>query len=186
MDISITEATQSQELTLSHLLELYQYDFSEFDGADVDEDGQYGYPYLQKYWTEPGRKAFLVRVNGLPTPGSAGFPHSGVGALAGFVLVAEHSYFPSESGSRAIAEFFIMRKYRGRGVGEAAARHVFNLLPGKWQVAQISNNTPAQAFWRKIIGRYTGGNYQEVVLEDESWRGPVQIFDNGNDRQENA
>ncbi len=171
MEVTLTKASQSQESILSHLLELYNYDVSEFEGSDVGEDGLYGYPYLPRYWIEPGRKAFLVRVDG---------------ALAGFALVNEHCYLPSNNRARSIAEFFIMRKYRCRGVGEAVARQVFDFLPGEWQVAQIPENTPAQAFWRKVIGRYTGGNFREIVLDNENWRGPVQLFDNSGIKQENA
>ena len=38
-------------------MELYRYDFSEFDGADVGSHGEYGYRYLDHYWAEPGDEA---------------------------------------------------------------------------------------------------------------------------------
>jgi hypothetical protein len=33
-------------------------------------------------------------------------------------------------------------------------------------------------FWRKVIAEYTHGNYQETVLDQETWSGPAQSFDN--------
>ena len=42
---------------------------------------------------------------------------------------------------------------------------------------EVARNTPAQAFWRKVIARYTGGRFIEVVCDDEQWRGPVQRFE---------
>ena len=76
-----------------------------------------------------------------------------------------------------IVEFFVMRKYRRSGAGEAMARSVFDRFPGRWEVREIASNLPAQAFWRTIIGRYTDGRFEERTWDDEKWRGPVQFFD---------
>jgi predicted acetyltransferase len=75
------------------------------------------------------RKAFLFRVEG---------------ALAGFALV-----FTGEP--HDIAEFFVLRKYRGRGVGAQAAAFLFGQFPGRWTVRQQLTNPAATAFWRKAI-----------------------------------
>lgn len=52
MDICLERVTQEQREILARLLELYQYDFSEYDGGDVNPYGLYGYAYLDYYWTE--------------------------------------------------------------------------------------------------------------------------------------
>lgn len=160
MDVKITPASIEEKPILRHLLELYQYDFSEYDGADVDPHGLYGYKYLDHYWTEPERHPFLLRVSG---------------KLAGFVLVrqvGEQDGLPVH----AIAEFFVMRKYRRQGVGRKAAFYIFDMFPGMWSVSQEAENVPAQKFWRKVIGEYTGGAYTEEFLDDEEWHGPRQMF----------
>ena len=77
-----------------------------------------------------------------------------------------------------MAEFFVMRKYRRRGVGKQMAFNVFDRLPGKWEVRQVAENNAGIAFWRRIILEYTGGNVQETLLAGEDWRGPAQSFDN--------
>ena len=46
----------------------------------------------------------------------------------------------------SIAELFIMKKYTGEGIGKEAARHLFTLHKGDWQVHQRENNIPAQEF----------------------------------------
>jgi predicted acetyltransferase len=51
---------------------------------------------------------------------------------------------------------------------------MFNLFPGVWEVAEIEENRPAQAFWRKIIHAFTQGDFEEIHKED--WNGPVQRF----------
>ena len=161
MGIEITLVPKTEKHILRNLMELYLYDFSEFDAADVDANGIYGYHWFEHYWGEENRYPFLIRKDG---------------KLAGFVLVTRYNYFDEQPDCWVIAEFFVMRKYRHLGVGEFAARQTFDRFPGEWQVGQLRENTPAIAFWRKIIQRYTAGNYQEIWMDDERWRGPVQIF----------
>lgn len=75
-------------------------------------------------------------------------------------------------------EFFVLRKHRRHGVGTAVAREMFRRFPGRWRVAQTPRNTGAQAFWRKVIGEYTGGRYTEATPADPGWEGrPVQEFE---------
>jgi predicted acetyltransferase len=98
--------------------------------------------------------------------------------LAGFVLVSRYNYLSPEKDNWIIAEFLIMRKYRRHGIGTRVATRIFDMFPGKWQVAQVAANQPAQAFWRKVINRYTMGYYTEVFLNNDIWQGPVFSFDN--------
>jgi predicted acetyltransferase len=168
MILDISPASIQEEQVLRNLLELYSYDFSTIDGADVDDSGLYGYEYLDLYWEDPDRYPFLIRVDG---------------RLAGFALVREGSYFPEsdlprESRTWLIAEFFVMRKYRRRGIGEQVAVQLFDRFRGRWEIAQVVGNDEARAFWRAVISEYTGGNYSEAFVENERWHGPVQIFSN--------
>jgi predicted acetyltransferase len=110
-------------------MELYRYDFSEFDRADVDAHGTFGYRYLNQYWTEANRHPFLLRCDG---------------NWAGFALV--RSGDPHD-----MAEFFVMRKYRRSGVGREAARDVLRRFGGPWTVRQLLANPDAMAFWRAAI-----------------------------------
>lgn len=148
--VSVQRAAVHEKLILRHLLQLYCYDFTEFDGADVDDYGLYPYNYLDHYWTEENRHPYLVRV---------------AGKLAGFALIR---LLKNDEGAdfTYMSEFFIMKKYRGKGIGQQVAFHLFDLYPGIWEVSEIATNYPAQAFWRKIIGRYTGGNFKEEIMED--------------------
>lgn len=159
--IDIQKISIEDKSVLRNLLELYNYDFSEFGLEDVDEHGLYGYKYLDHYWTECGRYPYLIRVDG---------------KLAGFVLVRTvideeqlgmNTYY-------SMCEFFIMKKYRHRGIGIYSASNIFDKHSGQWQVAQIEENKPAQAFWRKVISYYTSGDYEEIT--NENWNGPIQRF----------
>ena len=157
-EVELHPAQIEDKAILRHLLELYAYDFSDYDGADVDEHGLYGYQRLDHYWTEEGRSHFLVRVSG---------------KWAGLALVREVT-LPDGRPARSIAEFFIMRKYRRQGVGKVVAQRLFDMFPGAWEVGQIAENCPAQTFWRAVIADYTGGRFEEVRRDD--WDGPMQEF----------
>lgn len=163
--VEVIPAALSDKVVLRQLFQLYHYDFGEILGrGDLNEHGFYDYTmHLDHYWTEPERYPFLIKLDG---------------KWVGFVLVSKETYFPEREPGWVIAEFFVMRRYRRRGVGEYAARFAFDRFPGRWEVAQVPENTGAVAFWRKVIGRYTGGRFEETYLENDRWTGTVQSFAN--------
>lgn len=127
--VTLQRAELHDRPVLLRLLELYVYDFSELAGWDVDEHGEFGYQWLDHYWTDEDRHPFLVRAGD---------------AIAGFALVMSGQ--PHD-----MAEFFVLRRHRRSGVGVAAARAVFDRFPGDWQVRQRVWNPAATAFWRRAI-----------------------------------
>jgi predicted acetyltransferase len=160
MNIKIEKASIEQKIVLRNLLELYKYDFSEYDPEDVNEQGEYGYKYFYNYWTEPERFPFLITVDE---------------KYAGFALVRKKTQDnKNKEFCYSMAEFFVMRKYRKSGVGKQTAFYLFDLFPGKWEVAQVKKNIPAQKFWIKVISDYTNKNYTEIQRDD--WEGPIQSF----------
>jgi predicted acetyltransferase len=154
--IEILEAVQDDKPILRNMMQLYQYDLSEIDGTDLGEHGQFTYPYLEHYWTEEGRHAFLVKADG---------------ALAGFVLVNRHHYLPGTD--QGIAEFFVMRRFRRRGIGRHVAREIFRKFPGHWEVRVLPGNLAAEAFWISTIDQYTGGAFELLPDGFGDWRGPI-------------
>jgi len=60
-----------------------------------------------------------------------------------------------------MAEFFIARAWRRRGVGQEAVRLIFDRFSGRWHIMEYLRNAPAVAFWRQVVGAYTHGKYQE-------------------------
>ena len=142
---------------LANLMQLYKYDLSEYDDdpedRDVNAHGLFSYRFLDHYWTEPGRFPFFVRVEG---------------RLAGFVLVRRLE------AEWEMAEFFIMRRYRRMGLGEAVARAVWQQFPGTWRVPVMAANVPAQAFWRRVLRRLRPHGLREV--REPGWDGPVFRF----------
>ena len=167
MQVNISAAAYPEKSILRNLLQYYLYEFSLSPEIEPDDKGQFQYPYLDRYWIEPERFPYLVRVNG---------------GLAGFVLLRKGTYFPeilgNEQRAMLVAEFFVMKAFRRRGVGTRAAKELFSRFPGRWEIAQETSNQAGQAFWRTVINRYCGGEFKEYLLDNEIWRGPIQVFDN--------
>ncbi|PWV94533.1 putative acetyltransferase [Paenibacillus cellulosilyticus] len=151
---------------LSQLIQLYRYDSSEFDGHALNEHGLYMYKYLDHQWTDEYRRPCLFRING---------------EIAGFALVMldvprKLVKLSEAERTNVIGDYFIMRKFRGQGYGRQAAFELFDRFPGTWELRQTKSNLPANYFWNQVLEAYTGGSYEQQMLEDERWHGPVQVF----------
>ncbi len=130
MRVDVLPAAATQRDLVGRLLELNAYEFSAFDGRDVNERGEYGYRYLDHYWTEPlDRRPFLIRCDG---------------RVAGVALVRRGE-------PHTVAEFLVLPKYRRLGVGKAAAATVMRTWLGAWSTHQVLGNEAATAFWRRAI-----------------------------------
>jgi predicted acetyltransferase len=159
MQIEVIPACKGLHGVMHNLMNLYLYDFTVYTGEDANEEGLFVYEYLGRYWTEPRRYPFLVRVDG---------------QYAGFVLVRDSVDEGQGQVTHNIAEFFVMKKYRRLGVGREVAWRIFDRFPGCWRVGEMEENQPAQAFWRSVISEYTNGQFEEIHQED--WEGPLQVF----------
>jgi predicted acetyltransferase len=148
MQLVLIQVNEEDKPVMRRLVELYRYDFSEFDGADVGAHGEFGYRYFDCYWTEPKRYPYLFRLDDY---------------WAGFAMVREGP--PHD-----MAEFFVMKKYRGRGIGRQAATELFGRFPGRWALRQQIFNPVATAFWRAVIPQPYAERRQgeEVVQEFDS------------------
>ena len=153
--IEVIRARAETEPTLANLLELYAHDFSEFKNLELGSDGRFGYSGLSLYWTEPGRHPFLVWVKG---------------KLAGLVLVKRGSEVSGHETVWDMAEFFVLRGYRRRGIGTHIAHEVWRQFPGPWEVRVMESNVVARDFWAQAISILTGESIQPVRVEkDGTW-----------------
>ena len=166
-DVLVQQAVPAQRGLLERLLQLYLHDFSEFAPrhtvyGEVDADGLFPYPSgLGSYWQEPGREPLLIRADG---------------AVAGFALLNRWSALDRPL-DWAVAEFFILRKYRRAGVGTGAAHATFLRHPGRWEVAVAAYNPAALRFWRHAAGLLPGGA-EEHPGDGRRWNGTVLTFNN--------
>jgi predicted acetyltransferase len=158
---SFQPASIEERALLQNLMQFYLYDFSEVLEMYVDDDGRFGDVDLSPYWVDEWRHPFLLRVDE---------------RVAGFALISERSKITGKSGVFDMTEFFVLRRFRRRGMGRAAAFAAFDRFAGPWEVRQREENPDATAFWRRAIDEYTRGEYEETRWNRPRWSEIVQTF----------
>lgn len=91
------------------------------------------------------------------------------GRAGGFALVSR-PLMPSSARDGfdyRMAEFYIRRPYRRRGIGRAAASLIFSRFAGRWEVSEAVPNKGAVTFWRQTVMAFTQGHYDERVRDGE-------------------
>jgi hypothetical protein len=78
----------------------------------------------------------------------------------------------------SMAEFFIGRAWRRRGMGTQAVRLILDRFTGRWLITEHLRNDAAVKFWRHVVSAYTAGQYQERIVNGEV----QQRFVSGNRR----
>lgn len=160
--VEVLPAATEQAPLLANLLQLYAHDFSEFLDVEIGADGKFTYHPLPLYWMEAGRHPFLIWVNGKP---------------AGFALVKKGSAFSGNENAWDLAEFFVLRGYRRRGIGTVAANQLWTRFPGSWEVRVMQLNVAAQRFWKQVISDFVGGEAPAVPFEKGGEKWTVFSFD---------
>jgi predicted acetyltransferase len=82
------------------------------------------------------------------------------GQPAGFALVARDTRTSRETDYR-MAEFFIARTHRRRGVGRSAVGLILRRFAGRWEIIEYSRNPAAVKFWRSVVSAFTQGDFRE-------------------------
>jgi len=133
--VRIEQVTPRERDVLWHYLQFYIYDMSRFTGAQP-VDGVFPYSRFDAYWGEGERRsAWWAKVGG---------------EIAGFALVR----LDAGEGRHEIAEFFIVNRWRRRGIGLSFARQLLTRFPGPWRLHELANNQGAIAFWRRVLGGF--------------------------------
>jgi len=82
---------------------------------------------------------------------------------------------PRSRADYRMPEFFIARSRRRLGVGRIAVELILNRFAGRWEISEYLRNADAVRFWRRVVGTYTRGNYQERIVNGEVH----QVFESG-------
>lgn len=135
MNITISRANLQEKRIIENLVALYLHDLSEFtDGLDPNNEGLFEYDGIELYWEKESLIPLLIKVDE---------------EVVGFVFLNRPPYAPKEV-DFMVNEFFILKKFQRKGIGEQVMRKVFAAYPGRYMVVQIQANIPAVKFWRKL------------------------------------
>jgi len=156
MSITFDKVTSENEMVFRNLWQFFGYDFSEMNNMNLNEEGIYILPADYVEFIEDAQYcSYIIKVED---------------KLAGIAVIK----FIKEENINYFRHFFIVRKFRNKGIGQSAVHKIFDLYPGRWRVSQFDYNKPAIKFWQKAIGIYTCDNYIEVRRLDD--KGPQQEF----------
>ncbi len=149
MNLEVTRAPREESPVLEQLLELYAYELSDIADLAIGPDGRFGCGALPRYWTEPDRVPYLVRIDR---------------ELAGFVLVQQGSLVTGDPEVWDVAEFFVLKRHRQRGIGVRVAHEVWRRHCGAWEVRVMQRNTSALAFWRRAVEAFEGSPAESELV----------------------
>ena len=141
-------ADQDEKEVLRNLLEKYLCEFSQYDECDVNAFGLYGYSYLDNYFTERNRYPFIIRYEG---------------KIAGFAFVGTNARVFKDA-RYVINEFYILPKYRRKKIGSDAAKYLFDMFPGKWEIVYHPKNRISVEFWENTVSQYTSDDYTKLFM----------------------
>ncbi len=151
-DVKLTPATLNEHPVIQNMGRFYVYDMSEYlgkqEGWEIPENGLYECIDFKKYWEDENSFPFLVRYQN---------------EIAGFVIVDKKG-----SDSKIdfnMAQFFILRKFKNKGIGRYVAQECFKRFLGIWEVMVIPGNEGAYRFWRATIKDYTNNNFTEYTRD---------------------
>jgi predicted acetyltransferase len=150
-NIELRLALATDESCIDSLMQLYCHDASEWYPIDLEADGtlmgRYKVRPVARFWTEANQHPFLIFVDD---------------ALAGFAVV--DSEVVDTDSQWGIGYFFIVRRFRKRGVGRRAAHELFRRFIGRWEVYELVANVNAISFWRAAIAEFSCGAFKELGL----------------------
>lgn len=155
--ISIDVAGPADQDLLYRLLQLYYFEATRWSGEDIAADGLYDCDPagVRSYLAPDGPdRAWIFRIDG---------------QVCGCALVDEVDV--DGTPVPELADLFVLPKYRGRGVADAAIRAI--VLPGArtWMIAMFRKDLDAQRYWGSAFARLP---FASVVRRDDE--GLFQIY----------
>jgi predicted acetyltransferase len=136
---------------IRNLYQYYAYESSDWEQEDVEGDGRFYIhdEHLARYWQDPQWSANLLLVDGF---------------IAGFLLI-EGSELPGIDAVE-LADLFILKRYRRKGIGRAIATQVLCSGTANWLVRFYDQDEVSQAFWRTVLDNLPRP-VQSLELDDE-------------------
>lgn len=149
-DLILDPAPLATYPVIQNMGRFYVYDMSEYmgdeEGWQIPANGLYECIDFKKYWEDTNASPFLVRFKG---------------EIAGFVIIDKKGSGPETDYN--MAQFFILRKFKNKGLGRRVAEKCFETFKGSWEVMVMPKNTGAYQFWKRVIGNYTQNQFEEYT-----------------------
>lgn len=134
MQTELVVAGSSDADLINSLLNEYLLELGSYRDVPSGATNSASYPYLDAYWSDPGRHAFIIQHGG----------HS-----VGFALIRDPT--STKSAVYQLAEFYIKPEGRRLGIGRRAVRAIRKRFPGQWELQVHTRNSVAVQFWESCL-----------------------------------
>lgn len=143
MEVQLKQIEVESRHILENMFPYYVYDMSEFMGWSPNAEGVYTFnsDSLDNYWSHADHIPYFIYADQ---------------ELAGFVLVRK---YPTNQNVFDIEQFFVLRKFKGQGVGKSAFKDVVTRHSGQWQIRVLKENESGLGFWLSAIKNISGVNF---------------------------
>jgi len=133
------------------MFQLYLHDLSEYTvNLDVNTEGVFENNDIDLFYEKDALMPLVIEHGG---------------GIVGFILLNTPPYAP-QGYDYYINDFFILRKFRGKGIGKLAANELFQAYSGKFAMVQLAQNSTAVNFWKKVLAE-NGFEYEEKEIEQD-------------------
>lgn len=158
----IVKVDINQKTILKNFMTLFLHDLSEFnEELDINpENGLFEFDVLEWFFDKEGLAPYFIVHE-----------HQTIG----FILLQSAPFVNLERYDFLVNSFFILKKYRRKGLGKQAAQQVFEQFPGRYAIGQLSGNQPAIAFWRSVY-RFMKIEFEEKEVLEEGTKTLYQYF----------
>jgi [ribosomal protein S5]-alanine N-acetyltransferase len=148
--VKLVPASLDDYPIIQNMGRFYVYDMSEYMEEDEDwaipKNGLFECEDFKKYWERENTYPYLVYLGE---------------EMAGFVIVDKRGSDPKVDFN--MAQFFILRRFKGKGLGTEVAFQCFDRFKGTWEVMTMPRNAGAHEFWKKVVEKYTNGQFEEYT-----------------------
>ena len=152
MTIILKEVLESEKSILRNFYSLYLHELSNFTSTlDIGEDGIFHFKELDTFWDVDGLSPYFIKLED---------------KIIGFILLLERPLL-KKSNDYGINDFFILNKYKGKGLAVQAAEQLFREKPGQYFVMQVVENKRAVAFWKKVFKELQIETHERQDLVDD-------------------
>ena len=130
MAVELVEAGRADRAVIIALLDECLRELAVYRERAVGASDARSYPYLDAYFSEQGRHAFLIRSHE---------------EIVGLALIRD----PVSTGRSAsqVAEFYVKPVSRRLGCGREAVASIWRRFPGPWELQIHARNAAALRFW---------------------------------------
>ncbi len=147
MQYDLVLVPESQKPSFWQLFQGYLAELGAFTGKPPI-NGEYDYRHFDNYWQEPNdRWPYYLKDE--------------EGTVCSLAMVRRY-----EDTVYEVAEFYVLPKWRGKGLGRCMLEKIMKRHQGSWRLEVLENHMEAQKFWSKVFGNHPACQVRQVVINN--------------------